>query len=131
MFTFAIFVMTFINQCKVVKGFNVILIGKDMVGNYSAIEGEILKPVSYTWPNSFHWKCWMKMWKRGIKKHGNGRNPKGHWIQTHPPPWNLLTTCLIRVFRCSIKESWMNRRKQAGFSLDISRTSFLKAAHSC
>lgn len=32
------------------------LIGKQWVGNYLAIEGEIMKPVNYTWPNTFHWK---------------------------------------------------------------------------
>ena len=47
------------------------------MGNYSAVEGEIMKPVNYTWPNTFHWKYWMKMWKPGIKKYGNGRDPKG------------------------------------------------------
>lgn len=64
-----------------------------------------------------------------IRKHRNGRNLKG-WVQAHSPEWNPLAIWLTRVFRCSVKDSQMNKSKQASrFILNISRNSFLKAVH--
>lgn len=101
--------------------------GKDMVGNYSAIEDEIMKPVNYTWPIVFCWKLWIKIWKHGVKKVRNVRNFKGHWIQSQSPAWNPLATWLPRIFRWPIKEQWMNK-ESTRFILNIPRNSFLKAA---
>lgn len=101
------------------------LTGKDIVGNYSAIEGELVKPANYTWPDVFLWKYWMQMWKLGIKKHGNGRNSKDHWVQTHPdpvqthpPPWNLLATCQV-LNKGKLKEQKENNPGSAWTFLGI------------
>lgn len=57
-----------------------------MVVNYLAMEDEIVKPVNYTWLSALLWKFLIKMWKHGIKKHRNGRNLKGHCVQSQPLP---------------------------------------------